>query len=369
MLYIPTLSDYFWQEEIATCLNEEGYHFYALELRRYVRNLKPRTPGQHPYLVRNLVEYYEEIHWALKLLRFDEGIERVILGGHGLGATTALLFANDHPNEIEGLFLNAPLFALSPAIPGFSKPLGWFSSADSETGCVCEPFHASVHVERQGSFEWDRYLKPMSGFPLYAGLIDAIALATSRLTGEKGGGISIPTPTLILSSASHVPVLNPSCSVSRRCDVLQDVNATVRLAPRWGKIVQICLIKEAVHDVFLSDIKARDEAFDSFFDFFTWLEDGSSAEPPTTGGLKGQVIGMSIPTPGLEEEDETIFDTVNGIVGAVNVAVEEAKAAGGTALLNLEQEITDFVGSDEETESQYTYRTRNDEEDEENLFG
>lgn len=361
VLYIPTFSDYFWQEEIANSLNEEGYHFYALELRRYSRTLKPRVPQQHPYLVRDLIEYYEEILWALKTLRFNEGINRVILGGHGLGATTALLFAHDHSGEVEGIFLNAPIVGLSPMISGFSKPLGWFSAADSETACVCEPFHASVHVDRHGPFDWDQTLKPIPGFPLHAGLIDALTLAFTRLTGEKSGGISVDVPVLLLSSASHVPVLDPASPLARKCDVLQDVATTVRLAPKWGKRVQINLIKEALHDVFLSDIKARDEAFDSFLDFFSWLEEGSSAEPPSTGGLRGSVIPLSISTAVEDDDGESIFDAVSGIVNTVNVAVAEAQAVGGGALLNLEQEISTFVGSDDEEDGKYNYHSNVDD--------
>lgn len=352
LLYIPTFSDYFWQEEIATSLNEEGYNFYVLEPRRYSRNIKPRTPQPRPYLVRDLVEYYEEIHWALGVLRLEEGMDRIILGGHGLGATTALLFSQDHPADIEGLFLNAPLVGLSPLIPGFSKPLGWFSASDSETGCVSETFHASVHVDRNGSFEWDQTLKPIPGFPLYAGLIDAMIAATARLTGEKGAPIAIDVPTLLLSSASHLPIVqNTSHPLARKCDVLQDVALTLQVAPKWGKKIQIVLIKDALHDVFLSDIRARDEAFDSFFDFFAWAEEGSSVEPPVAGGLRGQLIQLNITEPGAEDDD-TIFDTVSGIVSSVNTAVGEAKGTvsgvAGGVLQNLEHEINEFVGSDEE---------------------
>jgi alpha-beta hydrolase superfamily lysophospholipase len=40
VLYIPTFSDYFWQRSIADTFADDGYHFYALEPRRYGRSLK-----------------------------------------------------------------------------------------------------------------------------------------------------------------------------------------------------------------------------------------------------------------------------------------------------------------------------------------
>jgi alpha-beta hydrolase superfamily lysophospholipase len=347
LLYIPTFSDYFWQEEIATTLNEEGFNFYALEPRRYARNIKPLTPQPRPYLIRDLVEYYEEIHWALRVLREEDGMERVVLGGHGVGATTALLFAQDHPLDVDGLFLNAPLVGLSPNIPGFSKPLGWFSSADSETGTVCEAFHGSVHVDRNGSFDWDQKYKPIPGFPLYSGWVDAMTKATARLCDEKG--LTLEMPTLLISSASHLPIPSPSHPFAQKCDVLQEVGLTVKVAPRWGKKVQINLIKDGLHDLFLSDLRARDEAFDSFFDFFAWIGDGS-IDPPATGGLRGQVLALSATQP--VEDDEGILDTMSSLVGSIGDAVEEAKGTvsgvAGGVLLDLEQGITTFVGSDDE---------------------
>eukprot|EP01127_Copromyxa_protea_P008757 TRINITY_DN2013_c0_g1_i2.p1 TRINITY_DN2013_c0_g1~~TRINITY_DN2013_c0_g1_i2.p1 ORF type:complete len:1369 (-),score=377.94 TRINITY_DN2013_c0_g1_i2:22-3597(-) len=347
VLYIPTISDYFWQDEIATTFNEEGYNFYALEPRRYSRNIKPGTPQPRPYLVRDFAEYYEEIHWALRVLKTEEGMDRIILAGHGSGATVATLFAQDHPGEVSALFLNSPLVGLSPEIPGLSKPLGWFSPPDSQTTPVFETFHASVSVDRNGSFDWDQNLKPIPGYPIYCGWIDAMTKATERMTGEKGALNLEELPVLIMTSASHMPLTNPNHVLARKCDVIQDVSLIVRVAGKWGKKIQLSLIKDGLHDLFLSDLRIRDEAFDTFFDYFDWLMHGE--EPPAAGGMKGQLVGLSAVT---DLEEEGILDQVTGFVEAVETAVEEAKGtvsgAAAGALLNLEHEITTFVGSDDE---------------------
>ena len=48
MLYLHGWNDYFFQTHVADYLTDLGYDFYAVELRRYGRSLRPRaTPGLH----------------------------------------------------------------------------------------------------------------------------------------------------------------------------------------------------------------------------------------------------------------------------------------------------------------------------------
>lgn len=271
MLYLPTFSDYFWQVDTAITFCEEGFHFYALEPRRYSRTVDFSTG--HPYLIKNLMEYYEEIHQSIDILRNFEGIRNVVLAGNGVGATTAALFAKDNPTEIDGLLLNSPLVTLSPEIPGFSKP-GWFSEFDTEAGFVCEAYHRSLHVQHHGVYEWNLNFKPIFGHVIYSAWLDAVTDAIQRISTN----FTLDVPTLVLSATRHVPSLKfvPALLAA---DAIQPVEEIWRLAGTWGPKVRLTKIKDAVHDVFLSDGNAREEAFDAFCDFFLWLSDPSVGAP------------------------------------------------------------------------------------------
>lgn len=53
VLYIHGFIDYFFQTEMAEQFNQQGYDFYALNLRKYGRSLRA---GHTPYYVENLNE-------------------------------------------------------------------------------------------------------------------------------------------------------------------------------------------------------------------------------------------------------------------------------------------------------------------------
>jgi alpha-beta hydrolase superfamily lysophospholipase len=117
VLYIPTFSDYFWNDEIMELFKDEGYQFYALELRRYGRSLK-LDQGQHPNLCYEVCEYYEEIGKAIHIMRIFDGMEKLLLVGLGSGAIIAANYINDHNELVDGFLAISPLVALHTAFPG-----------------------------------------------------------------------------------------------------------------------------------------------------------------------------------------------------------------------------------------------------------
>src|SRR5690349_5348991 len=56
VLYVHGYVDYFFQRELAAFHQQRGIAFYALDLRKAGRSLRPH---QTPYFVRDLTEYYE----------------------------------------------------------------------------------------------------------------------------------------------------------------------------------------------------------------------------------------------------------------------------------------------------------------------
>ena len=66
VLYIHGFIDYFHQAHLAGEYNARGYHFYALDLRKYGRSLRG---DPHPNFVKDVREYYPEISAAIAPIR------------------------------------------------------------------------------------------------------------------------------------------------------------------------------------------------------------------------------------------------------------------------------------------------------------
>ena len=88
-LYIHGFNDYFFQSEMGQRFVDSGYHFYAVDLRRYGRSYEP---WQYPFNIRNQKEYFADIDSALSQMRRD-GITDITLGGHSTGGLTVCLYA------------------------------------------------------------------------------------------------------------------------------------------------------------------------------------------------------------------------------------------------------------------------------------
>ena len=80
LLYLHGWNDYFFQTHIADYLSEIGYDFYALDLRRYGRSIRP---GQLRGFITNLDDYSVELDAAADVIAADH--DRLLLMGHSTG--------------------------------------------------------------------------------------------------------------------------------------------------------------------------------------------------------------------------------------------------------------------------------------------
>lgn len=79
--------------------------FYAVDLRKYGRSL---LPGQKPFEVRDMTEYFADIDSALAVMKRD-GVDKVVLVGHSTGGLTSSLYMAEHPDTVvKALVLNSP---------------------------------------------------------------------------------------------------------------------------------------------------------------------------------------------------------------------------------------------------------------------
>src|SRR5439155_25388592 len=87
VLYVHGFSDYFFQRHMAERFAAEGYAFYALDLRKYGRSLRPH---QHPNFCKSLTEYYADLDAALELIGGP-----LLLAGHSMGGLVTALYAHE----------------------------------------------------------------------------------------------------------------------------------------------------------------------------------------------------------------------------------------------------------------------------------
>lgn len=261
-LHIHGYVDYFFQTHEADQLNNQGYDFYALDLRKYGRSLS-ETDVKHPNFCKDIHEYFAEITAALRIITDENDHNFVVVEGHSTGGLIASIYAHEgeERQRIKGLFLNSPFFgwnfplglraalqimsALSPIFPYLSfqlkEPL---------------PFFQSIHRDHHGEWDFDTRYRPLNSFPLYAGWIPAI----SRAHQQVRDGLSIQCPVLVMHSDKSVygTPWHPGYQVG---DSVLSVDHIKEGSKHLGKNVKVVEIVDAMHDVTLSRADVREKVF------------------------------------------------------------------------------------------------------------
>ncbi len=256
VLYLHGFVDYFFQREMAQAYLDAGINFYALDLRKYGRSLRP---GQTPNFCRDVHEYFEELDEALNLVRAD-GNQRVLLSGHSTGGLVAALYAHERreAGTIDALFLNSPFFDFNAdwftrkvTIPLLGLLGGW--SPRRVLPLALSPLYGeSLHRSRRGTWDYQLEWKPIEGFPLRAGWVRAIHRAHQRLHA----GLEIPCPILLMYSdaSTRARIWDERL---RRTDAILDVRHIRAHANDLGGHVSSVRIAGGVHDLTLSAPEVR----------------------------------------------------------------------------------------------------------------
>ena len=268
VLHVHGFTDYFFQTALADFYTERGFAFFALDLRKCGRS---RRPGQTPHYVSDLKHYDgAELSRALAAVRHETGDAPVLLSGHSTGGLALSLWLdrlNAGPGGatgagICGLVLNSPFLDL----PG--KP--WMRSWGTQLFRVMakiRPFEplklppgdgygASLHASQHGEWDYDLEWKPISGFPITYGWINAIRRGHARL--HQGLDVGVPSLVLRSTRSSSAPEWTPEVD---ELDAVLDTSQIARWSGCIGNEVTVVPIIGARHDVFLSNDEPRDEAY------------------------------------------------------------------------------------------------------------
>jgi alpha-beta hydrolase superfamily lysophospholipase len=268
VLYLHGFIDYFFQAHLADAYNAHGYDFYALDLRKYGRSLRPH---QTPNFCRDLREYYAEIDAAIELIAGEPGHTSLLVNGHSTGGLIAALYAHEGARraQIDALFLNSPFVDLN-ATPGQRRlsrlvyRVGRMAPK-LPLGPMISRFYAqSIHQNHGGDWSFNTDWKPIAGFPAYAGWVRAIMVGQHRL--HEGLQVSCPTLLMHAAISTHARSLHDDI---RRADAVLDVEHMRRYGPGIGKGVTMLAVEGGMHDLMLSAAPVRERVF---AELFAWLE-------------------------------------------------------------------------------------------------
>ncbi|WP_426995845.1 alpha/beta hydrolase [Pseudarthrobacter sp. N5] len=273
VLYLHGWADYFLQTELARHLGAAGFHFYALDLRKFGRSLKE---GQTPGYTTDLAVYDQDMGAALQAIRNDvasitgNGAAPTIhLLAHSLGGLIAALWADRNPGELGTLVLNAPWLELqgSSLIRNIAahvvEPLARTDPKRPFRFPEMPGYWQSVSSEAHGEWALDHRWRPRASFPIRAGWSKAVLAGHTAVERR----LSIDAPVLVMLSG-RTRIQSEWSAELMHVDAVIDVEETARRALRLGRRTAVFRYPGAIHDVFLSRSRIRHEAYR---DLTIWL--------------------------------------------------------------------------------------------------
>ncbi|MFC7407080.1 alpha/beta hydrolase [Georgenia alba] len=274
VLYLHGWNDYFYNRDVARRWSQLGGAFYALDLRKYGRSLRPHQTRGY---VESLSTYDEDLHEALKVIRREQGVRTdLVLMGHSTGGLTAALWAHRHPGALRALVLNAPWLELqhSALLRGVAQPIiarlartqpkaviptsdpgfyqrtltGW----TDEDGPLPEGQEDDPFVTG-----WEPHPAwRIVGAPIRAGWLSAVLAGHAQVAA----GLDIDCPVLVMTAAKTIITATKWSPQLREVDVVLDVTWIRRRVHLLGGHVTLVRLDGAIHDVMLSSRRVRDRA-------------------------------------------------------------------------------------------------------------
>lgn len=279
-LYVHGRNDYFFHRELAQEMSAAGAAFYALDLRKYGRSLRPhQTIG----FISDLSLYDEDISEALDVLHHEHPGLPLVLIGHSTGGLVLTMWAYRHPGAYDGLILNSAWLeiqsnqsmrtTIQPVLervarrnPYWEVPLGDgpdFYARSLKDGWKDSGFPLPEDLidnpEDPAYHGWDYALewKRPDGYPVPAAWMETILAAHDII--EKEARLDVP----VLSMAAYDTYFGENWDEAVfHTDVVLDVEAVVERSSKLSSHVTIARFA-GVHDLFLSRPHIRSAVYDT----------------------------------------------------------------------------------------------------------
>ncbi|MDE7179958.1 MAG: alpha/beta hydrolase [Muribaculaceae bacterium] len=266
-LYIHGFNDYFFQKEMGERFVDSGYNFYAVDLRRYGRS---KEPWQYPFNIRNMKEYFNDIDSALAQIRRD-GNTDITLGGHSTGGLTVAYFAAERGENVgvNRVVTDSPFLEwnYSPFMRNVAAPFIGFLGKMFKNSKVkqghCDGYAYSLLKEYHGQWEYNTDWKMVYSPPVTFSWVGAINSAQGRLMKKCE---NIKVPILVMHSSRKIDGCNWTPEFQTGDAVLDPAMIQAR-GERLGTERMVCTIDSGLHDLILSEPKAREAAYDTMFRF------------------------------------------------------------------------------------------------------
>jgi alpha-beta hydrolase superfamily lysophospholipase len=263
VLYVHGFSDYFFQTDLADAFARRGLAFYGLDLRKCGR---ARKPGQTAHYVSDLALYDAELERALAIVADAHPGLPVVVAAHSTGGLITPLWldrrrAAGRVAPVAGLVLNSPWFDLQ----GSALQRGVVTQALRLAAKVLphqvlklppSPYGETLHTSRSGEWDFDLELKPLAGFPVELGWLNAVRRGHAQLHR----GLDVGVPSLVLRS-TRTHFSSTYSSLSDRADTVLDVAQIAQWAGCLGGHTTVEPVEDARHDVFLSLAQPREHAY------------------------------------------------------------------------------------------------------------
>ena len=314
VLYVHGWSDYFFNPELAAFWTAAGARFFALDLRKYGRSLRP---GQTPGYITDLAAYDADIEAALAAMGHGNGgsgghgngdggtvgndgeangngngnangaqnaaaeasTRPLILLGHSTGGLTLSLWAARHPGRASALVLNSPWLEFQLSRPGrevLAPVLSWGARLNplGPMPNVDLGFYArSVAKEQDGEWEYSHDWRPDRGFATHPAWLTAIL--AGHATVAEGIEVGVPVLTLLSARSTLLPRWDDAMLTT---DIVLVVDAIAEQSLKLGREVSVARVDGALHDVFLSRRPVRAAAYSAIS---RWLRGYAPAPSPT----------------------------------------------------------------------------------------
>ena len=272
MLHLHGFADYFFQTAYAEWWTERGYDFYALDLRKYGRSLRPH---QTPNYVTDLRDYFAEIDAAWHRVTERDGHTEVVISAHSTGGLIVGLWADERqPAQLAGMVLNSPWLDLQGSallrVVGTPvlKQVGARQPMREIKRTVAGFYSRSLHRDHDG--EWDFNLPGSRSTPSRSTPAGCARSARPRRAAPRSRG-PLPRPRALLRP------LRPAQGDGRGRARLRH---RARRAPRSGTgprpsapTSPTSPIEGARHDVVLSRAEPRAAAYDAIATWMTaWVD-------------------------------------------------------------------------------------------------
>lgn len=277
VLYVHGWSDYFFQKNLAEYWRSQGAQFYALDLRKYGRSIRP---GQSEGFIENLADYDEDIEAALEVMGHGTAKShsdshaatgrKLVLMGHSTGGLIFSLWADRNPGRADAVVLNSPWleYQLTAAARALVAPVlkaGTKINPKSKMPSIDFGFYSrTVDNNKDGEWEFNYDWRPEHGFPVRPAWLNAILAGHARVAA--GLDIDAPVFTWLSTKSLLVPRWSPEM---KKADVAIDVNIVAERVHKLGKVVTLVRIENAMHDVVLS---ARPVRMKAFAELTRWLK-------------------------------------------------------------------------------------------------